>query len=64
MTNKKLAKLHTYENRVITGFVEQPISDSYYKVQVVKIENPIRDDWKDNDVVKISKAIVNKIEYL
>lgn len=50
-------------DRVITGLVTIPESDGYLEVQVVKVENPIRDDWRENEVVKISKSLINQIQW-
>lgn len=63
MENKKLASLHMGGDRVITGLVTIPESDGYLEVQVVKVENPIRNDWRENEVVKISKSLINQIQW-
>lgn len=60
---KKQARLHMGGDRVITGLVTIPESDGYLEVQVVKVENPIRDDWRENEVVKISKSLINQIQW-
>lgn len=63
MENKKQARLHMGQGRIITGLVTIPESDGYLEVQVVKVDNPIRDDWKENEVVKISKELIKQIEW-
>lgn len=62
---KKLATFTMQDGRVITGFIHEPLSDTYYLTQIVKVENtPLGDDdWQDNDMVKISKELVTKIKY-
>lgn len=50
-------------DRIIAGLVTIPESDGYLEVQVVKVDNPIRDDWKENETVKISKSLINQIEW-
>lgn len=60
---KKQARLHMGQGRIITGLVTIPESDGYLEVQVVKVENPIRDDWRENEVVKISKSLINQIQW-
>ena len=61
--NKKLATLHMPYDRTITCFVLNE-TDTYYTVQVVKVENPCSDkDWKENEEVKISKELIRKIEW-
>lgn len=51
------------QGRIITGLVTIPESDGYLEVQVVKVDNPIRYDWKENEVVKISKSLINQIQW-
>lgn len=60
---KKQARLHMGGDRIIAGLVTIPESDGYLEVQVVKVDNPIRDDWKENETVKISKSLINQIEW-
>lgn len=60
---KKQARLHMGGDRVITGLVTIPESDGYLEVQVVKVENPIQNDWKGNETVKISKSLINQIQW-
>ena len=63
MEPKKLVELYMSHGRVITGLISEPISYSYYEIQIVKVINPIRNDWKTNDIVKISKSLVEKFEF-
>lgn len=60
---KKQARLHMWQGSIITGLVTIPESDGYLEVQVVKVDNPIRNDWKENETVKISKSLINQIEW-
>lgn len=50
--------------RVITGYVDVPVSHDYFNVSIIKIENPTKSDWNSGEKVKISKNIVERIEYL
>lgn len=63
MENKKQARLHMGGDRIITGLVTIPESDGYLEVQIVKVDNPIRNDWRENETVKISKSLINQIQW-
>lgn len=64
MGQKKLVRLSTKLGRVITGYVDIPMSYDYFNVSIIKIESPNKHDWNSGEKVKISKKIVEKIEYL
>jgi len=64
MARKRLAKIDTTLGRVITGYVDIPVSHDYFNVSIISIENPTKSDWNSGEKVKISKKIVERIEYL
>ena len=64
MAQKRLARIDTTLGRVITGYVYIPVSPDYFNVSIISIENPTKSDWNSGEKVKISKKIVERIEYL
>lgn len=62
---KKLATFTMRDGRIITGYVHEPLSDTYYLTQIVKVENtPLGDDdWQENDMVKISKELILEVNF-
>lgn len=64
MAQKKLVRIGTKLGRVITGYVDIPMSYDYFNVSIIKIESPNKNDFNSGEKVKISKKIVETIEYL
>ena len=60
--SKRLAVFTMPYNRVITAFVLKE-TDTYYLIQVVKVESQLRGDWQENDEVKISKSLIKHVQW-